>query len=302
MNLKPPTTDYQPSTPSKKESGVLLFNKPGGMGSTQALNIIKRLLKLKKAGHAGTLDPFAEGLLLILIGKATRFMEYYGEEKEYISVIRLGVNTDTDDPDGEVVREREIGDIDIEKVREVLKRFEGEFVQKVPLYSAVKVGGKRLYNLARQGKKVELPERKVEIKEIELIDYSLPFLTIRTVVKKGVYLRALARDIGEELGCGAYLYKLKRVYVSPFSIDNAFTLNDIKSGNYRIIPLKNALPHLPSVTLSGNDVWKIRHGMSVKGYYPEGIYYVKDPLGNPVGIGRGMTFALKPEKIINASD
>jgi len=299
MNLKHPTTDSQPNTPSNIKNGVLLLNKPEGMGSTQALNIVKRALRLKKAGHGGTLDPFAEGLLLILIGKATRFMEYYGEEKEYVSVIRLGVRTDTDDPDGEVIEEREVRYIDIEKIKDVLKRFEGEFMQKVPLYSAVKIDGKRLYKLARKGVSVELPERRVEIKEIELLDYSLPFLTIRTVVKKGVYLRSLARDIGEELGCGAYLYKLKRLSVSPFSIEDAYTIDEIKRGNYKIIPLKDALPHFPSVTLRGDDVWRIRHGMKVRGFYPEGIYYVKDSLGNPVAVARGITFGLKPEKVIN---
>ena len=245
MNLKHPTTDSRHNTDSNIKNGVLLLNKPKGMGSTQALNIVKRVLRLKKAGHAGTLDPFAEGLLLILIGKATRFMEYYGEEKEYVSVIRLGVRTDTDDPDGEVIQERGVKDVDVERIKEILKKFKGEIVQKVPLFSAVKIDGKRLYKLARKGVQVDLPERRVEIKEIELLDFSLPFLTIRTLVKRGVYLRSLARDIGEALGCGAYLYKLKRILVSPFTIEDASTLEEINKVVIGLYHLKMHSPIFP---------------------------------------------------------
>jgi len=293
------TTESQHNTPSNIKDGVLLLNKSPGVVSTFVLNRIKRILRLKHAGHGGTLDPFAEGLLLILIGRATKLMDYYGNRKEYISLLRLGVSTTTDDPEGEVILEKDISGINEAKIKEVLKNFEGEITQKVPLYSAVKVNGRRLYKIARMGETVPLPERNVTIEKIELIDFSPPFLSIKTVVQRGVYLRALARDIGKLLGCGAYLYKLKRTYVEPFSIENAYTLDSVKSGNFHIILLKDSLPHLPVVTLMGENVYIFRHGGVIRGYYPEGIYFVKDKLGNPLGIGLGDTYVLKSRKVFN---
>ncbi|MCD6399728.1 tRNA pseudouridine(55) synthase TruB [candidate division WOR-3 bacterium] len=293
------TTESQHNTPSNIKDGVLLVNKSPGEGSTFVLNRVKRALKLKHAGHGGTLDPFAEGLLLILIGKATKLMDYYGNKKEYISQLRLGVSTTTDDPEGEVISEKDISGINETKIKEVLKNFEGKIIQKVPLYSAVKINGKRLYKIARMGGSVTLPKREVIIEKIELLDFSPPFLSIRTVVQRGVYLRALARDIGKLLGCGAYLYQLKRTYVEPFSIENAYTLDSIKAGNFHIILLKDTLPHLPVVTLMGENVYRFRHGGTIRGYYPEGLYFVKDKLDNPLGIGVGDTYILKPRKVFN---
>ncbi len=283
---------------SKNVDGILLINKPKGVTSTFVVNKIKRLLKVKKIGHGGTLDPFAEGLLLILIRKTTKFMEFYGEEKKYTCIIKLGERTDTDDIDGKVVESKGIEGINFDTVDSVVKSFIGDIVQRVPLYSAVKIDGERLYNIAREGKSVELPERKVKIIDLKILDFNPPFLKLFAYVKKGVYIRALARDIGDKLGCGAHLYELVREYVTPFSIENAYTLEDVKEGNYKIIPLEKSLPHFPFATLEGEQAYKFRNGGTINGYYPDGYFFVRDRLGNILGIGKGDSFTLKPVRVL----
>lgn len=279
----------------EKTDGVLLINKPPHITSFKALEKVKKKLRLKKAGHGGTLDPFAEGLLVILIGEATKIMDYIGKYKEYKGVLQLGISTDTDDPEGNVIQETPIPDFSIEKIQEVVNSFKGEFETEVPKYSAVKVKGKRLYKSAREGKDVPLPKRKMFVKEIEMIDYSKPFISIRFYVKKGTYVRSIARDIGKKLGCGAYLYKLIRTEVHPYSINDAVNIDNALYEH--IIPLKDALPHIPSTVLDKENIWFFLHGSKVQGYYPPGLYSVKDTSGNLLGIGRGYTMFLRPERV-----
>jgi len=279
----------------QKNDGILLLNKPPHITSFKALEKVKRKLRLKKAGHAGTLDPFAEGLLVILIGQATRIMDYIGEYKEYKSVLQLGISTDTDDPDGNVIFETSVPNFPLKKIEEVINSFKGEFETEVPKYSAVKVKGKKLYESARAGKNVPLPKRKMFAKEIEILDYSIPFISLRFYVKKGTYIRSIARDIGKKLGCGAYLYKLTRTEVSPYSINDAMELDNISKEH--IIPLKNALFHLPAASLTDENLWLFSHGSRINGYYPPGLYAVKGASGELIGIGRGYTMFLKPERI-----
>ncbi|RKZ26980.1 tRNA pseudouridine(55) synthase TruB [bacterium] len=280
------------------EDGVLLVDKKKGITSFRVVQLIKRKYRLKKIGHAGTLDPMAEGLLVILIGKATRLMDYIGEYKEYIGTLKLGVKTDTDDIEGKVIEEKEVPDLDEKRIRAVLREFIGEIEQRVPLYSAVKIKGKRLYELARKGIPVEPPVRKVFVKSIEFISWEKPFLTLRFFLKKGAYVRALARDIGDKLGCGAHLYALKRTYVSPYRLENAYTLDEILEGRYELIPLDHAVPHLPSATLSREKAWLFCHGGRIEGFYPPGIYAVRDPEGHLIGIGSGHVRDIKPEKVL----
>lgn len=295
MPLKQRTTDSQFNFPS---DGLILVNKPSGMRTTELLNKVKKLLCLKRAGHGGTLDPFAEGLILILFGRATKLMEYIGDEKEYVGTIRLGVVTDTDDPDGEIIRENHVPDLSREEVEEVFSRFKGSFNQVVPLYSAVKKNGERLYNKARKGEKIDnLPYREVLVKRFDLLDFSSPFLEFRCLARSGTYMRSLARDVGEVLGCGAHLSKLIRLRVGPYKIDNSWTLSDIKKGNFEIIEFREALPHLETVTLREDAIWNFIHGGKVRGFYPKGLYQVKDKRGNLLGIGKGETYAIQPVKV-----
>jgi tRNA pseudouridine55 synthase len=299
MTLKRRTTDSQLNFPS---DGLILVNKPSGMRTTELLNKVKSILHLKRAGHGGTLDPFAEGLILILFGRATKLMEYLGDEKEYVGTIRLGLVTDTDDPDGEIIKESKVPDLSKEEVEKVFSQFKGSFNQVVPLYSAVKKNGERLYNKARKGEKIEsLPYREVLVKELDLLNFSLPFLKFRCLAKSGTYMRSLARDVGEVLGCGAHLSKLTRLRVGPYKIDNSWKLSDIESGNFDIIEFRKALPHLETVTLREDAIWDFVHGGKVRGFYPKGLYQVKDKRGNLLGIGKGETYAVQPVKVFSSS-
>lgn len=295
MHSKRQTTESQPNIPS---NGVILVDKPSGIRSTALLNRVKDSLNIDKAGHAGTLDPFAEGLMVLLYGKATKLMEYIGEYKEYICTVRLGVKTDTDDPDGTVIKESPVPEYSKKEVEEILSQFKGKFRQKVPLYSAVKINGKRLYERARNGEEVEkLPSREVHIRELKILDYSLPFFQISCTARRGTYMRSLARDIGDELGCGAHLSRLRRIKVTPYDVSHAFKLEEIENNDFEVIKLKDALPHLPTITLSEKATWNFAHGGKVRGFYPEGIYQVKDNRGNFIGIGKGETYAVQPVKV-----
>jgi tRNA pseudouridine55 synthase len=295
MILRHQITGFQRSIPS---DGVILVNKAPGIRTTALLNRVKKTLRLKKAGHAGTLDPFAEGLVIILYGKATKLMEYIGDFKEYICTIKLGVITDTDDPDGKVIKESPVPDFSESELMEPLSQFKGRIKQKVPLYSAVKKNGERFYEKARKGKEIkELPVKKVYIKELEMLDYSLPFFRVRCVAERGTYMRSLARDIGELLGCGAHLSKLTRLKVEPYDITDAWELSDIEKGKFEVINLRDALPHISAITLGEEGVWEFIHGGKVRGFYPEGLYQVKDHLGNLIGIGKGETYAVQPVRV-----
>jgi tRNA pseudouridine55 synthase len=297
MTSKHQTIESRFNIPS---DGLILVNKSSGMRTTELLNKVKSILYLKKAGHGGTLDPFAEGLILILFGKATKLMEYVGDEKEYIGTMKLGVVTDTDDPDGKIISESKVPDLSKEEIEKILSNFQGLFSQVVPLYSAVKKDGERLYNKARKGEKIEnLPDRKVLVEEIELLDFSPPFVKFRCVAHRGTYMRSLARDVGECLGCGAHLSKLIRLRVGPYKIDNSYKLSDIEKGNFETIEFRKALPHLKTVTLREDGIWDFIHGGKIRGFYPKGLYQVKDNRGNLLGIARGETYAVQPVKVFH---
>ncbi|GMR19264.1 MAG: hypothetical protein BMS9Abin34_396 [Patescibacteria group bacterium] len=210
---------------------ILLIDKPKGMTSHDVVNRIRRDYPREKVGHTGTLDPLATGLLIILIGKATkRQAEFLGLDKEYEIEITFGRETNTFDADGKVISEvprENLRDLTKRRVAEALKSFRGEMKQTVPPYSAVKIKGKKLYELARKGEigKIELPQRKVRIKKIELLDFepfsptSLPKVHLRVSCSKGTYMRSLAHDLGEKLGLGGYISKLKRTRIGPYKLE-----------------------------------------------------------------------------------
>lgn len=214
---------------------IILVDKPENMTSFGVVARIRRVLseregKRVKVGHTGTLDPFATGLLIILAGKATkRSNEFLKLDKEYIAEIKLGETSTTGDPEGEIKKtfNKETGKIPSrEEVEEVIKKFEGEILQKVPAFSAVKINGERAYKLARKGKEVAMSERKIKIYNIEVLEYSFPKLKIKTEVSSGTYIRTLGEDIGKELKTGAYLTALRRTKVGDFKVEDAKTLAD----------------------------------------------------------------------------
>ncbi|MCG8607596.1 tRNA pseudouridine(55) synthase TruB [bacterium] len=208
------------------ESGqVLNVNKPAGWTSFDAVKCIRGITKVRKVGHAGTLDPFATGILLVCTGKATKKVsELMGLTKEYEAEIELGKTTDTYDGTGIFLSENEPKTVNETQVKSVCRAFQGEQLQTPPMFSAVKVKGQRLYKLARQGLTAERKPRKIWVYEIELLSYRNPLFSIRVTCSKGTYLRALAHDIGESLGCGAYLRNLVRTRIGDYRIEDACKL------------------------------------------------------------------------------
>lgn len=204
---------------------AVLIDKPKDWTSFDVVNKIKKSLGFPKIGHTGTLDPFATGLLIILIGKFTKKQNLFtGLDKTYIAKIKLGATTDTLDPTSEEHSIQDISFLTPSEVQACIKSFEGEYEQIPPMFSAKKVSGRRLYSLARQGKTVELQPTKVKIHSIKLINIALPFATFEVNCSKGTYIRSLARDIGNKLGVGAYLVELRRTKIGNFSVDFALSI------------------------------------------------------------------------------
>ncbi|MFH1594541.1 MAG: tRNA pseudouridine(55) synthase TruB [Candidatus Omnitrophota bacterium] len=204
--------------------GIVLIDKPHGLTSHDVVDLIRRKLKIRKVGHAGTLDPMATGLLIILLGRYTKksdtFLNY---DKEYVARMMLGVSTDTGDKEGRTIRESDISSYRerIDDMEEVFASFKGSIQQIPPMYSAKKLKGKKLYELARKGIVVERQPRTVQIKDIVMIEDALPHVTFRVRCSKGTYIRQLAHDIGEKVGCGAHLVSLKRTEIGPYGLDAA---------------------------------------------------------------------------------
>ncbi len=209
------------------ETGVILnVNKPESWSSFDVVKKIRNIIHIKKVGHAGTLDPFATGVLLVCTGKATkRVPELVELDKEYEAKIELGKNTDTFDRTGKVVGENEITHVTLKKIQEALGAFRGEISQIPPMYSAIKVDGQRLYKLARKGVTVERKARPVTIYELELLGFDSPFLSVRVCCSKGTYIRSLAYDIGQVLNTGAHLAELVRTRIGPYRVEDAVELS-----------------------------------------------------------------------------
>jgi len=218
----------------------LLIDKPKGITSHDVIDEVRRVTEERKVGHAGTLDPNATGLLLVGIGREStkKLSGFLGLKKEYLASIYLGEVRDTADSDGVVV---ETSDIKPNKgqIIKVLGNFEGEQMQIPPAYSAIKIHGKKAYELARRGKKVKLKPRKIVVYSIELIDYKYPLLKVDFLVSRGTYIRALARDIGKKLDCGAYLENLRRTKIGSFCLSDSVKLDKLREDNWKEYLLKN---------------------------------------------------------------
>lgn len=214
------------------KDSVLLIDKPAGMTSFGVVARIRRVLsrdvgKKIKVGHTGTLDPFAEGLMIIVVGAECKNAEKYSKlDKVYEATIRLGEVSTTGDPEGEITKAS--GKVpELPEIKEALEKFTGQIMQRPPIFSALKIGGRRAYQLAREGKQFEMPERKVTVYSLELVDYGYPELKIRTHVSSGTYIRTLAEDIGKTLGIGAYCTELRRVSIGEWNISEAKTLSSL---------------------------------------------------------------------------
>ncbi len=243
--------------------GVLNVDKPGGMTSHDVVNRIRRLTGIRRVGHAGTLDPLATGALLLCIGRATRLVEYLvGQDKVYEAVVRLGQATDTYDADGVVVAERPFTHITLSQLQQALESFRGPIQQRPPMYSAIKRSGQPLYKLARQGIKLDVPPRAVTIYELEALDWTPPEINLRVVCSSGTYIRSLAHDLGQALGCGGHIAALRRTHIGNFGLDTAVPLADLNETNWKnaLLPSDTAVAHLPRLDLSAPDAEQLKQG------------------------------------------
>lgn len=247
--------------------GIILIDKEEGKTSFDVVKAIRRLLKVKKVGHAGTLDPFATGLLIILLGQGTKLSNYLmAGDKAYQATMRLGVETDTQDLTGHVVKSCLVPEFEPEFIRKVALRFVGEIEQVPPLFSAVNYRGKRAYELARKGIKMDLQKRRVKVHSLAITSVDLPDVTMKVTCSRGTYVRSLAADLGKELGPGAHLKSLRRLCSGPFSVRDALSLEDVEHLSrdrlvpQTIIPLHEALPDMKQAKVDSGMAQRIRNG------------------------------------------
>ncbi len=251
-------------------NGIIIIDKPVDISSARVVSIIKKTLNAKKVGHAGTLDPFAEGVLICCVNQATKLADFFLHgTKKYIAELKLGEETDTQDLTGTVISSAEPGNYSIETIQKVFKAFEGPLEQLPPVYSALKHKGVPLYKLARSGKPVQKPPRQVKIYSIAVLDIALPLIRFEVSCSAGTYIRTLGTDIGKMLGCGGHLNALKRTASSGFTLDQAVSLSALKNlapgarQPEKFISMADALPEMPACRADTHLVKKIRHGQTI---------------------------------------
>ncbi|MFP2932945.1 tRNA pseudouridine(55) synthase TruB, partial [Pyxidicoccus sp. 3LG] len=250
--------------------GVLVIDKPSGPTSFDVVRQVRSLLKLKKVGHTGTLDPMATGVLPLCLGEATKVAGFITEgDKAYDATVRLGAETDTQDAQGQVTARAPVPPLTPALLEAALARFRGSFEQVPPMYSAVKVAGKRLYELARAGEEVERAARQVTVYELVLRDFSADRLQLSVRCSKGFFVRTLAHELGRALGCGAHLEALRRTHSGSFTLAQALPLADVpalaKEGTLasRLVSISDALVELPAVRVSAAEADRVSHGVPV---------------------------------------
>lgn len=292
----------------RRLDGVLLLDKPAGVGSNAVLQTAKRLYAARKAGHAGTLDPLASGLLPILFGEATKFSQLaLDADKAYLALVRLGVTTTTGDAEGAVLERRpcEVRAADIEPV---LARFRGEIEQVPPMFSALKQAGRPLYAIAREGGEVPRAARRIHVRELELLAFEESSLELRVLCSKGTYVRTLAEDIGAALGCGAHLAALRRIGAGGFRIGEAATLEQLQAESAeardrRLLPPEALLAGLPRVELPAPLAMRFLQGQALSvPQAPVGRCGVFGTEGRLLGLGEGRAHGLlHPRRLVSVA-
>ena len=279
--------------------GGLLLDKPSGMTSNAVLQAAKRAVGAKKAGHAGTLDPLATGLLIVLFGEATKFAGLLLEgDKEYIATLKLGERTSTGDAEGEVIEQRAVT---VDGLDEVLARFRGEILQTPPMHSALKRDGVPLYRLARRGETVERASRKVTISALEVMECMPPLLVLRVRCSKGTYIRTLAEDIGAALGTVAHLAALRRTASGAFQVDDAVSLDNVSTA--AVLPLAALLRGMPRTELDAASEARLRNGQALKiSGLEEGVLAVFSAGGDVIGLARSHGGDLRALRLTQAAE
>lgn len=255
--------------------GIIIVDKPKDYTSRDIVNIISKKLKTKKVGHTGTLDPLATGVLVVCIGKATKLVDVLSSPKEYIAEVTLGIETDTLDITGKILKEENTY-ISKEKIENALKQMTTTYDQEVPIYSAVKVNGKKLYEYARKNEQVNLPKKLVTIYNLSLIgdikyENNKTIFKIKCSVSKGTYIRALIRDLALKLNTIGVMSNLRRTENNNFRIDEAYTIEDIDNDNYKILPIKSALTDYTNIIVDEKQEFKIKNGQILDNIYNKDI-------------------------------
>lgn len=281
-------------------TGIICLDKPCDMTSFTAVKKASRILGVKKAGHTGTLDPMATGVLVIMLGHCTRFIELLPEHKKsYTARVKLGLTTDTLDITGEVLSESPV-DVTEEQLLKVAEKFKGEISQVPPMYSAIKKDGERLYDLARKGIEIERESRKITIEKLEIYDFNGTEFSMDVTCSAGTYIRSLCDDIGKALGCGAVMTSLRRTEANGFSIENAVTLQELEKlvseNNLTnvITSVENAFMSYPEITVTSPQANRFHNGGELgyerlRGDYSVGIYRVYSPERRLLGLGEILT-------------
>lgn len=311
----------KPRTPFRKLDGILLLDKPRGLSSNQALQRVRHLFRAQKAGHTGSLDPLATGLLPVCFGETTKIAGgLLGARKAYDAVARLGIVTDTDDADGQVLQERPVPALDIDTLDAALAGLVGRIRQRPPIYSALKRGGEPLYAKARRGEVVEVEAREVDVHAFELqsaadlLDGLLdngapPLLRLHVECGSGTYVRSLVRDLGEALGCGAHVDELRRLWVDPFREPKLWTLDALQALAGRgervldacLLPVETAMASWPEVEVDDAQAARLAHGQALAGdFQPPGAVAIFDAGGRALGLGEvGDDGSLRPQRLFS---
>lgn len=289
---------------------VVNLNKSRSITSHDAVTAVKKLFKVKKAGHAGTLDPAATGVLLVCLNEATKITGLLsGLNKEYVMTMKLGETTDTYDSEGMVVKKMETLSVTRSDIEKTIYKFTGDIEQIPPMHSAIKVSGVPLYELARKGIEIERTPRKVTVKSIEILNYENPFLTLKVSCSKGTYMRSLCNDIGSDLGTGAYITELVRTGIGSFTIENSAGLEELPHKSCALHTIDASLNHLPEIILEGSYLERARHGNTITissssrslngGATALYVQYIrlKDPNGKIFGIGKIQGDSVKIERL-----
>jgi tRNA pseudouridine55 synthase len=283
---------------------VINLNKPKNISSQQAVIRIKKLFAAKKAGHAGTLDPIATGVLLVCLNEATKITRFLSDlNKEYIVKLKFGERTDTCDSTGRILEKRECLSLKEANIRKALKNFMGPIKQIPPMYSAIKIKGQPLYKLARRGMEIKRPQREVDIYGIDLISFEQPYLHLKISCSKGTYIRTLCDDIGRVLDVGAHMVSLERTSIGNFSIKDSASIEELKWREDVRYSIDTAISHIDEIILDEESYYRAKKGMPVivitESLSINQYVKLKGPKNNLFGIGRLEGNKVKVERLLN---
>lgn len=266
--------------------GVLIINKPKGYTSHDIVNIVKKELNITKVGHAGTLDPNATGVLPVLIGNATKISKYLIEhDKVYIAELKLGEKSSTGDLEGEIIEKKSVPKLNEDQIKDTLKLFLGKQQQIPPMYSSIKINGKKAYEYARKGLKVEMEPREIEIMNISLMKFQDNIITFKVKCSKGTYIRVLCEDIAKSLGTVGLMKELCRIKVNEFDIKNSVTLDDIKNGNVQVINIEEIFKLQSCIKLNNRETKLFLDGVKLSNNKLDGLYRIYN---NNIFLGLGI--------------